>query len=182
MFKAFRGPNGWYVAWEGEDGFHHQPFHGGRQSKESAEVEASESAASQLQRLNHRPMPTLHHPFEISPRLLPALRVGGAFISIEYSDRPGDDGRVRYQWYIDLDAGEEFSGDDLQSGCQGGSLQQGMESLLSFLGAAAESYRSKMDWDKITLDDNASLFPRPILRWAYQNSGEIAMLQFEIEE
>ena len=27
MWKAFLGANGWYVAFEGDDGFHHQPTH-----------------------------------------------------------------------------------------------------------------------------------------------------------
>lgn len=55
-------------------------------------------------------------------------------------------------------------------------------SLLSFLGASAESYRYKMDWDKLTPDSNASLFPRPVVEWAYQNSDEISILLCEIEE
>ena len=25
MYKAFRCANGWYVAWENDQGFHHQP-------------------------------------------------------------------------------------------------------------------------------------------------------------
>jgi len=24
-WRAFQGANGWYVAWESDDGFHHQP-------------------------------------------------------------------------------------------------------------------------------------------------------------
>lgn len=124
----------------------------------------------------------LHSPFIITPRLLPGLSIGGATLSITYSHHPGDNERTRYQWFIDLAPGEKFSGEDLQSGCGGGNLQQGMESLLSFLGASAESYRYKMDWDKLTPDSNASLFPRPVVEWAYQNSDEISILLCEIEE
>jgi hypothetical protein len=28
-WKTFRGPNGWYVAWENAAGFHYQPANGG---------------------------------------------------------------------------------------------------------------------------------------------------------
>lgn len=30
LIRAYRGPNGWYVAIEDEDGFHRQPGDGGR--------------------------------------------------------------------------------------------------------------------------------------------------------
>ncbi len=58
-----------------------------------------------------------------------------------------------------------------------------MESLLSFLGAAAESYRFRgLDWDKIGPDDNATLFEKPVVEWAYQNSDEISILEYELQE
>lgn len=107
----------------------------------------------------------------------------GGTVQLEYSTLPGDSGRTRYKWTIDLPDGLEFGGTDLQSGCQGGSLQEGFESLLSFLTAAADSYRYRgMDWEEITEDDNASLFPRAVVEWAYQNSSELELLSLEIEE
>ncbi len=109
----------------------------------------------------------LNSPFLISSRLLPALQVGGATIQLEYAKRQGRDSRTRYQWTIDLPNGQEFTGDDLQSGCQGGSLQNGFASLLSFLSAA--SY-----------DDG--MFPDAINEWAKQNSDELSLLSLEIEE
>ena len=118
----------------------------------------------------------LKSPVGIMPRLLPGVQVGGAFVSIEYADRAGERGRVRYRWYVDLSDGREFTDDDLQSGCGGGSLQAGLESLLSFLGAFAES------WRRGPGGDNGDLFPEGLHEWATQNSDEIGMLAIELEE
>lgn len=119
----------------------------------------------------------LHSPFEISPRLLPGLRVGKAWIQLTYSKRAGNEGRTRYQWTIDLPDGSEHSGDDLQSGCGGGSLQGGFESLLSFLSAAAESFRYRGG-----NGENADLFPAPVVQWAADNSDEISLLSLDVSE
>ena len=73
--------------------------------------------------------------------------------------------------------GTKETSDDLQSGCQGGNLQQGFESLLSLLGAAGESYRYKaMD------GENSSLFPEPVTMWASLNISELEMASLELEE
>lgn len=116
----------------------------------------------------------------ISPRLLPGVKIGATFISIKFAGETSD-GRARYRYYID---GPDFehSGDDLKSGCGGGSLVQGMESLLSFLGAAADSYRYRKCIYSGDPDDNSSLFPEPVTAWAYQNSDEISLLELEIKE
>lgn len=116
----------------------------------------------------------LHGPFVISPRLLPALRVEKAWIHLEYATEPGTDGRTRYRWTIDLPDGSSFTGDDLQSGVGGGTLQEGFVSLLSFLRAAGESY--------MTGGENADLFPPPVVEWAYQYDLDLSLLACEIEE
>lgn len=112
-------------------------------------------------------------PFSISARLLPALSIGGATIQLEYSKTPGDNGRARYQYTIDLPKGKPFIANDLQSGCGGGDLQEGFSSLLSFLGAAGEAERG---------DENADLFPARVCKWAKENADEISLIQIEIEE
>lgn len=118
----------------------------------------------------------LQAPFIITPRLCAGIQIGKAFISIADGER-NQEGRTQYGVFIDLPDGSEHEVTDLRSGCQGGDLQEGMSSLLSFLGAAAESYRyAGMD------GENSDLFPKPVTEWAYENSDEISMLALEIEE
>jgi hypothetical protein len=126
----------------------------------------------------------LHPPFQISARLLPALRIGDAWLHLEHSDRPGDQGRDRYRWTLDLPDDSEYTDDDLQSGVQGGSLQEGFGSLLAFLGAAAESleWRLRHNTKEADEDSNERLFPTRVVEWAYQNDDEICSLRIEIEE
>ncbi len=119
----------------------------------------------------------LSPPFEISSRLLPAVRVGDGTISITYDKKPGDDGRVRYRYYIDA-PGIKFTGNDLQSGVGGGTLQEGMASILSFLSAAAEAANPRYGRES----ENANLFPKKVNAWAYQNDDEIGMLSFALNE
>jgi hypothetical protein len=107
-------------------------------------------------------------PFQISPRLMVGLPVGGGWVQLEYSRRPGDEGRVRYRWVVDLPDGQSFSGDDLQSGCQGGSLEEGFQSLLSFLGAFAESVSYGGE-----NGDLFCLFPEGMAAWACENSDAL---------
>lgn len=121
----------------------------------------------------------LHPPFQITPRLLPGLQVGKGWIQLEYC-KSKDSSRQGYRWTIDLPDGSEHSGDDLASGCGGGSLQSGFASLLSFLGACAESYSYRQRTGR--QGENEDLFPPAAAEWAAQNSDEIDMLALEIEE
>jgi hypothetical protein len=68
---------------------------------------------------------------------------------------------------------------DLKSGCQGGTEREGMESLLSFLTAAAESYGYTMRTGRES--DNSDLFPAFIVEWACENSDEIGIAAYEME-
>lgn len=88
----------------------------------------------------------LHPPFEISARLMPAVQIGGATLSLTVSGRRTADGRDIYEAWIDLPDGTEHEITDLRSGCQGGKVQEGMSALLGFLSAAAESrlYRERV--------------------------------------
>ena len=120
----------------------------------------------------------LNPPFEISPRLLPAVRVGSAFVSIEFAGQTSD-GRARYRYHIDT-PDWEYTGDDLKSGVGGGSLESGMESLLSFLSACGEAVAYSQRTGRES--ENADLFPPHVAQWCYQNSDELSLLQFEISE
>ena len=126
----------------------------------------------------------LHAPFMISSRLLPALQVEGLTISLDYSDTPGDGGRTRYWYALDfysdgtLDI-PEYEAEDLQSGVGGGTLQEGFESLLSFLEHAAETYRYHI---RETEEEYEPVFTWEIDEKLYCVADEIGMLRIEIEE
>lgn len=117
----------------------------------------------------------LSNPVQITPRLLPGVQVGGAWLSIAYGEWTGD-GRQGYVWHIDIGR-KSYSGSDLASGVGGGGLQQGLESLVSFLGACGESYRH---YGKD--GENANLFSLPVAKWAAENSDELAMMGYYLEE
>lgn len=57
----------------------------------------------------------LHAPFSISSRLMPALVIGGATISLGNGPR-NEDGRTCYVCFIDLPDGSEHKITDLRSG------------------------------------------------------------------
>ena len=119
-------------------------------------------------------------PFIITPRLMAGLQIGGGFISVGRGPR-NSEGRTTYGCFIDLPDGSEHEIAGLRSGCQGGSTQEGFASLLSFLGAAAESLRYRGEWIDDP-DDNMHLFPRPVTEWAAANCDEIGMLGCIVEE
>lgn len=121
----------------------------------------------------------LQSPIIITPRLMPGLQIGKAFISLGDGPRNAE-GRTQYGCFIDLPDGSEYLIDDLRSGCQGGTIQEGLASLLAFLGAAAESYGYRMRTGR--MGDNEDLFAAPVVEWAYQNSDEIGMLEIELSE
>lgn len=131
----------------------------------------------------------LHPPFKIGSRLLPCLDIGGAEVSLEHV-KTNAEGRDVYRWYVDLPrtgrnqrrARREFSAADLKTGCQRGGYQEMFGALLAFLGAAADSLAwCERQGRKIGPDDNASMFPLPVVRWAAENSDTIEMLREEIE-
>lgn len=124
----------------------------------------------------------LTQPVIITARLLPGLRIGDTFISIEY-DGWSADNRQTYRYYIDFSASndafhiiESHSKSDIHSGVGGGGLQEGLKTLLSFLSNAAEIYRHN------GLEPRGDEgFPPAVCEWAYQNDDEIAALKMELE-
>lgn len=119
----------------------------------------------------------LKAPFEISSRLLPSVKVGGAVLSLEPKGRADRMGKPGWVWYIDFEDGREFTGSDLHGW---GDTREMMGSLLTFLGACGESvnYRDRTGRE----GENADLFPAEVGAWAAQFSDEISMLALEIEE
>jgi len=121
----------------------------------------------------------LKHPFFIHCRLLPAVNVGNATISInEIGSTPS--GRTSYRYYIDTPEWEH-EGNGLESGVGGGGIQSGMESLLSFLYACGEAYRYKMAYPE-SEPENLDLFPPNVAEWCYLHSEELSMMELELQE
>jgi len=128
----------------------------------------------------------LHDPFLISSRLLPAIKVGDATISMD-TEGYDDEGRLIYHYYIDH-ADFEYENTDLKSGVGGDDLVSGFTSLLSFLSHDAEHYRYLYLHHPVLLNKSEDesedyCFDSPsVVEWAYQNSDEIDLLAFELEE
>ncbi len=105
----------------------------------------------------------IREPCCITSRLLAGVRIGDGEVSIDYSANQPNDGRTRYIYWIDTPTAH-VSGCDLRSGVQGGRLQYGLATLLSFLS-----------------DFGAGLFPQSIAEWACRNAGELSAIAYDLE-
>lgn len=112
----------------------------------------------------------------ISPRLLPGVRVAGAWISIEPTRRANRDGKPCWKWYVDLPDGSEHEGADLHGLGDAGEM---LATLIGFLGACGESVAYGRRTGR--KGENADLFPAPVAEWADGASDELAMLGFDME-
>ncbi len=122
----------------------------------------------------------IKQPLGITSRLLPGVEIGGATISIEYAHVMLDR-RQAYRWFIDLPNGDkEFQSEDLCSGVGGGTLQEGLESLLSFLGAFADAIEFQNRTGEES--ENADLFPAGLVQWAIENADEFSVLECQLQE
>lgn len=120
---------------------------------------------------------TLYEPFLIGPRLLPALKIGGVWVSMEHIGCA--DNRMVFRTYFD---GPDWRAEDssLKSGTQGCSLQEAFESLLTFLGACADSRKYERSTGRVS--ENSSLFAPRVAEWAEENADEIETLCFDLED
>lgn len=114
----------------------------------------------------------LKNPCIITPRLMAGVRVGDAWISIEYGERSD---RQYYTYHIDTPTWEH-EGSDLSD--PGYGLQSALECLLAFLEASAES----LSYSQRTGTEYDGTFSRGIAEWASQYSDEIGSLRIELEE
>ena len=111
----------------------------------------------------------LKPPFAISARLLPALRVGDAWLSWDGTD-----------FYLDT-PDFDYTVDDFHPGA--GDTQECFRAIFSFMEAAAESRQCRdRRGGEIDPDGNEGLFPPHIVDWIVDNLGEIQCLGCDIEE
>lgn len=106
-------------------------------------------------------MTVLHDPFKISARLLPGLKIGDGWLSLECLW----DARVRFH----LDTPEfEYTGDTLRCGALGWeSHVEVFETMLSFMEAGAEATRYPGS-------DNADMFPSHVMQWLGDNASDVS--------
>lgn len=107
----------------------------------------------------------------------------GDRLSVEHDGYRGHDGRDNYRWTVEIKGNEGFtvfSEDGLHSGANGFTDDEALESLLGFLTAAAEAYGYQLRTGRES--DNAALFPKEVVEWAYQHSDEISLRELEIRE
>ena len=110
---------------------------------------------------------TLSSPFLISARLLPAVSIGKGSEQVTVSLSPSG-------FILDGPFGEHEVTDLTLRGNP--SMESAFETLLSFMSAAAESFRYKgMD------GENADLFPAPVTEAIAQVSSELEYVHFEIQ-
>lgn len=113
----------------------------------------------------------------ITPRLLPGVRVGGAFVSIDPTGARDRRGAPEWRWYVDLPDGGEHTGAEL---CGWGDARAMLETLLGFLAACGES----VNYQRRTGRDGecAELFPPAVAEWAAANADDISVVGFDLEE
>lgn len=109
----------------------------------------------------------LSHPFSISSRLLPSVSIGKGSEQVTVSLSPSG-------FIMDGPFGEHKVTDLTLRGNP--SIESAFETLLSFMSAAAESFRYKgMD------GENSDLFPAEVTEALFQVSSELECVHFEIQ-
>lgn len=119
----------------------------------------------------------LYSPVIITPRLMAGLRTEGLTVSIERSDRPMRDGRVRFFYALDFDDGLEYERDDLSSPGFRPETQNGLCALLSFMSAAVERARYKT----YEGSDDEPIFSEEVDQRLSEFGDAIEMWQYEFE-
>jgi hypothetical protein len=128
----------------------------------------------------------LQAPFIISARLLPALRIGNAVLSLDgmtqVSISHGQLVARRHAPGFILDIGSRsYRIDDIQSGAGGfRSLVEPFESLLSFMSACAESVRYRKRTGQP--GENEHLFVPAVAQWCAENLSDIECAMCEVQD
>jgi len=117
----------------------------------------------------------IQSPLCITSRLMAGFRFDdGSSISIEYDDVPGDEGRTRYHYCIDLPDGRSHESAKLQSGVGKYNLQYGLASLVDYLRSTA--------WDFEDGDKDEEWEADWIQEWASDHINELDVLALDLSE
>jgi hypothetical protein len=122
----------------------------------------------------------LHEPFIIGPRLLPALRIGDAFLSLDSVTRARTGRRLAPVFILDIGS-DSYRIDDMSSGAGGfRSAVEPFNSLLSLMAACAEAlhYRERTGH----CSDNADLFEPTVAQWCADHSSDIEAAQCDLQD
>lgn len=106
--------------------------------------------------------------FQISPRLLPSVKIGDSWLSY-YLDRS-------VLWLDTPDRTFEIDGFIFSYRL---SAKYCIDTCLSFMLAAAEA-QSAVDAGRFS--DSADIFSLDIMRWCQENASEIGCVQYELED
>lgn len=125
----------------------------------------------------------LHHPFGISPLLLPGLKINDAWLSlVRVESDILEPQRHRAVFRLDIPGLDTYHDDSLRSGYGGfRSTVEPFESYLAFLEACIESRRWEQ-WNPGSKGDNSDLFTPHVADWAVDNSNEIECLRMDMTE
>lgn len=106
-----------------------------------------------------------------SPRGHAGVRLSNAWLSVEPTGEVGArrPGHV-WRWYIDVDDGRSFSGDDLQGDTAADAATM-LRTLQAFLLACAEAYRGWLRTGRGS--ENLDLFPDEVQELAYLWEDEL---------
>lgn len=113
----------------------------------------------------------LHAPFVIESRLLPALRIGNATLTLRLPLFPAERGKWGATMIFEA-PGIQFTDQTVRSGLAGfRSLVEPFNTYLGFLEAAAEAREQ---------GDNADMFPPKVMTWARAHASAIAEARIEL--
>ena len=131
----------------------------------------------------------LKRPFEISARLLPAVRIGDSWLSMDNTKTVRTkDRRLRHTFFLDGPAfgSKGYRDDQLRSGV--GQLMtaqhivESFKSFVSFLANAAEIHRGRMRRrERLSTTTDDCSFPPRVMAWCYQNEDVLQQLEMELE-
>jgi hypothetical protein len=113
----------------------------------------------------------LHPPFELSPRGLPAIRLGDAWLSLD-EIVPTYEDRDLAHFIFDFDDGTVYHDSHMKSAIGGfDNPVLAFDAFFGFLEAAIEAMR----WEIATgrQSENRDLFPLEVCEWAHEHSDQI---------